>query len=231
MNDGSTDSNITEEEVVFALFLKESKPTFKYLSTDPVKIADAPRIVQSIEDAFERIGNKYFTDKFVGINVDGAGVNLGKHRGVRKLVQEKATWLQVIHCFNHRVELALKNAFKITAFEDINTMLCKLYYLYQKSAKCLSELRSLSETYDKTILKPMKASGIHWIDRKWRAMEIDFKNYGAYIRRLEQLSFTDSQALKQAKIEGHIKKWKQACCIVNIAIYLNVLSPIKRLAL
>ena len=110
-------------------------------------------------------------------------------------------------------------------------MLCKLYYLYQKSAKCLSELRSLSEAYDKAIPKRTKASGIHWIDHKWRATEIDFKNYGAYIRRLEQLSFTDSQALKLAKSEGHVKKWKQACCIVNIAIYFDVLSPIKRLAL
>ena len=219
MNDESTDSSVTEEEVVFVLFLKESTPTFKYLSTEPVKIADAPRIVPSIEDAFERIGNKYFTDKFVGINVNGAGANLGKHRGVGNLVQEKATWLQVIHCFNHRVELALKNAFKTTAFKDISTMLCKLYYLYQKSAKCLSELRSLSEAYDKAIPKPKKASGIHWIDHKWRATEIDFKNYGAYIRRLEQLSFTDSQALKLAKSEGHVKKMETSmlyCKYCNI---------------
>ena len=68
----------------------------------------------------------------MGINVNGASVNLGKHRGVGKLLQEKATWLQVIHCFNHLVELALKDAFITTGFEDIDTILCKLYYLYKK---------------------------------------------------------------------------------------------------
>ena len=68
-------------------------------------------------------------------------------------MQEKANWLQLIHCFNHRVEVALKGAFKTTAFKDIDTMLCKLYYLYPKSAKRLSELRTSSEAYDKTIHK------------------------------------------------------------------------------
>ena len=59
MNDGSTDSSVTKEEVIFVLVLKERTPTLKYLSIEPVKVAvaDAPRVVQNIEDAFERIGN------------------------------------------------------------------------------------------------------------------------------------------------------------------------------
>ena len=114
---------------------------------------------------------------------------------------KKATWLQMIHCFNHQVELALKDAFKTTAFEDIDTMLCKLSYLYQKSAMHLSELRALSEAYDKTIPKPTKASGTCQVDSKWRAMEILFKNYGDYISHLEHVSFTDSQALNGKKLK------------------------------
>ena len=73
---------------------------------------------------------KSFTNKRVRINANGASVNFGKHKGVSKLLKEKATWLQVIHCFNLQVELALKEAFKTTAFEDIDTMLCNLCYLY-----------------------------------------------------------------------------------------------------
>ena len=59
MNDGSTDSSVTKEEVIFVLVLKERTPTLKYLSIEPVKVAvaDAPGVVQNIEDAFERIGN------------------------------------------------------------------------------------------------------------------------------------------------------------------------------
>ena len=59
MNDGSTDSSVTKEEVIFVLVLKERIPTLKYLSIEPVKVAvaDAPGVVQNTEDAFERIGN------------------------------------------------------------------------------------------------------------------------------------------------------------------------------
>ena len=64
--------------MVFVLFLKEGTPTLKYLSIEPVKITDPPWIVQSIEDTFERIGNKSFTDKLVRIYVDGASINIEK---------------------------------------------------------------------------------------------------------------------------------------------------------
>ena len=67
------------------------KKVHEPLSIEPVKIADTPGLVPSIEDACERNGSKYFTDKLVGINVDGASVNVGKRRGVGKLIQEKAT--------------------------------------------------------------------------------------------------------------------------------------------
>ena len=47
---------------------------------------------------------------------------------------------------------------------------------------------------------------------------------------LEQLAQTDSQALKWVEICGLIKKWKNANLIINIAIHLGVLAPIKVLA-
>ena len=86
------------------------------------------------------------------------------------LLKGKSPWIQVIHCFNCRGELALKVAFRITSFEEVYSMLCKLYYLYQKSPKRLSELRELSEAYDKTAPKPSKATGTSWIDCEYGAM-------------------------------------------------------------
>ena len=134
--------------------------------------------------------------KLVGINIDGASVNLGKHKGMGTLLKEKSPWIQVIHCFNHYVELALKDAFRTTSFEEVDLMLCKLCYLYQKSPKHLNELRELSETYDKTIPKPSKATGTCWTDHNYRVMELFFKHFGPYMSHLEQLAQTDSQALK-----------------------------------
>ena len=81
--------------------------------------------------------------------MDGASVNLGKHQGVAARLKEMAPWLLVVQCFNHRLELAVKDAFTgLKAFEDIEEMLMKLYYLYQKSPKRLRDLRSFAEELD-----------------------------------------------------------------------------------
>ena len=230
LSDGSTDSSITEQEVIYVLYLLDGTPTVKYLSIESVKTADAKGIIESLEEAFSRIGITNFEDLLLGLNVDGASVNVGKHKGVGTQLKEKAPWLQVIHCFNHRVELALKDAFKNTQFEKIEEMLLKLYYLYQKSSKRLRELRELADAYEKTIPKPTKCNGTRWIDHKYKAMQIVYENYGVFISHLESLAQTDSQALKRNEIEGFSKKWKHSSYIINIAIFLDILSPLRRLA-
>ena len=44
---------------------------------------------------------------------------------------------------------------------------------------------------------------------------------------MESLAQTDSQALKRAEITGHTKKWTDPIYIVNMAIYLDILLPIR----
>ena len=77
-HDGSTDSSITEQEIIDVLYLKDEVPTVRYLSIETLNVVNAPGIVASIEDAFKRVSCKDFMGKLVGINVDGANVNLGR---------------------------------------------------------------------------------------------------------------------------------------------------------
>ena len=46
-------------------------------------------------------------------------------------------------------------------------MLSKLYWLYQKSAKRSTQLKVLSDTFEKLIPKPTKADGKRWINFKF----------------------------------------------------------------
>ena len=55
-------------------------------------------------------------------------------------------------------------------------------------------------------------------------MEIVLNDYGVYIKHLESLAHTDSQALKRGEIVGEAKKWKNAKCPIYLAIYLDVYS-------
>ena len=231
LTDGSTDSSVTKQEAIYILFLHDGIPKVRYFSVESISNANAAGIHEGIKTAFERFGITNFSDRIVGLNADGASVNMGEYRGLGKLVKESAPWLELVHCFNHRIELALKDAFDTSPFGKIVDMLTKLYYLYQKSPTRYRELRELSEVYEKSIPKPTKACGTRWIDHKYRAMQKVLQNYGAYMVHLESLSQTDSQAFKRAEIQGSLKKWKHASYPIYMSVYLDVLAPIRRISL
>ena len=167
----------------------------------------------------------------MGLNVDGASVNTGVHNGVGVLMQADSPWLQVIHCFNHRLELAIKDDFKNDNFNKIDEMLMRFYYLYKKFPKRLPELKRIAEAWENLVPKPSKSYGTRWIDHKLTSMKIMLENYGAYISHVESLSQTDSQALKRAELKGYLLEWKDASIPIFLAIYLDVLSLLKRLSL
>ena len=58
-------------------------------------------------------------------------------------------------------------------------------------------------------------------------MEIVLNNYGIYIKHLELLANTNSQTLKHAEIEREAKKLKNGKFPIHLAIYLDVLTPLK----
>ena len=86
----------------------------------------AAGMIDSIKTVLNRYGITLFKDRMSDLNVDGANVNIRVHRGVGTQLMEKALWLQVIHCFNHRVELGLKDEFTTIHFKNIEEMLCRL---------------------------------------------------------------------------------------------------------
>ena len=156
----------------------------------------------------------------LGLNCNGASVNLDQFGGLGALIKEKTQWL----------ELASKDAFENSAFAKIETILMKLYHLHQKSPKRYRELKELSEAYEKTITKTTKAHGTRWTDYKYRAMERVLDNYRPYIAHLESLCHANSQALERAELVGQAKKWKDATYPMYMAIYLIILSPICRIS-
>ena len=44
-------------------------------------------------------------------------------------MEHSALWLDLGHCFNHRIQLALNDPSDTSPFGDIDNMLMKLYYL------------------------------------------------------------------------------------------------------
>ena len=176
LTDGSTDTSVQEQELIYVLFVDEGKPRVAFLDIETPKSADAGGIYDCIVKAFTDFGIENFHERLVGINADGASVNMGTHTGVATRLKETAPWLLAIHCFNHRLELAVQDAFKgIKAFEDIDELLLKLYYYYQKSPKRLRDLRSFAEEFDHSVPKPVDNPEMQGFLNKWCRARIPFE--------------------------------------------------------
>ena len=153
-----------EEEVLYLLFLNEGKPEIKFFSIETPLHSTAEVLKEAISSAFKRTGVTEFPSNFQisRFQCRWRFGNTGIHRGLAQLLHESSPCLNVVHCFNHCFELAIKDMLKATFSKDINTLLNKLYYLYRKSPKRLRELHEFSAVYEKSVPKPAKANGTRW---------------------------------------------------------------------
>ena len=86
----------------------------------------------------------------------------------------------------HRLELAVKDALKGTAFNTVADMLLQLYHIYEKSPQkgCLEleeiamELKQCLQ-FDDADVRPVQASGSRWVSNKLNAMKRVLSNFGA----------------------------------------------------
>ena len=97
-------------------------------------------------------------------------------------------------CLAHQMELAIKDALTGTAFDVLDKMLLRLYYLYEKSPKKYRELEEIVSDvkqclqFDDGGNKPVRTSGSRWITHKLSALRRVLSRYGAYTNHIATLS-------------------------------------------
>ena len=123
-----------------------------------------------------------------GLNVDGANVNSGIQKGLGAKTKEEVDWLQLVHCFNHRLQLALKDAFSNSAFKLVQEFLNEIYSLYQTSPKRYHKLQRIAEAYGEILPKRTEDYRMRWIDHKLQAMRIGLDYHGPLISHMKSLS-------------------------------------------
>ena len=80
LQDGSTDTSISEQELVYVLFLNDGRAVLKFLRIENPQAAEAPHLVDWVKDTFHHFEIVEFSSHLHGLNVDGASVNLGIHK-------------------------------------------------------------------------------------------------------------------------------------------------------
>ena len=161
-------------------------------------------------DSFKENSLELALEKIVFSSSDGASVNCGKNSDVIKLLDEEYLWISFVWCFSHRLELALKDAFK-QYMEPVDKMLTHLHYLYTKPSKKHRELKNLYILKGKfkmytSGVRPMKATGTRWINHKLMALDLLIGKFRLHCVHLNDIISTTTNSKEKTTLEGKFNK-------------------------
>ena len=206
-------------------YFKISKPS----STSALGLFDL------LQEALQRIlGISAITAEdcsaLVGVGTDGAAVNVAG-AGLMGMVEGRLPWVVWSWCMAHRLELAVRDAFKGSTFDLIDDMLLRLYLLYEYSPKKCRELQEICSDLKQCLIldqedggiRPIRASGSRWIAHKWNAMKRILSKCRACTSHL--LALSEDQSVKandRAKLKGFYNKWIDARYILGCGCSLTL---------
>ena len=98
--------------------------------------------------------------------------------GICILFREDREWLTLIHCTNHRLQLAMKDAFLAdAAFKEVDKVLLEMYLITRDSGKVKGLLKSIEMRLDVMYVAFAKSDGTRFQNHKYRAIKALIINY------------------------------------------------------
>ena len=151
-----------------------------------------------------------FTKLLVSHCADGASINTGRYNGAcTQLRNDGREWLLIIHCSNHRLELAIADAYKTDVnFKDVDTFLLNVYTLFKNSGKLKSLLGTIALNLGVTSVSFIKNYGTRFQNHKYRAIKAALINLVKLYLLCENMIAGGSQVCRSsttlATLKGYI---------------------------
>lgn len=190
MSDGSTDTDVTQEEILYLRLCNKGKVEVSFVGIQAVERADAESITNSITSLMTRVcGEDKWQNKLVACATDGASVMTGERRGVvSRLKAKNGSHVLGIHCMAHRLELAFKASVKsCTLTSQVEDLLSGLHVFYHKSALNRANLRHSFMHLGQTALIPTRVGGTRWITHVLRALDHFLRGHQGLTHHLEKV--------------------------------------------
>ena len=178
LTDGTTDAAITEQEVMYLLYLDPDDfvPQLLFFTVSELHQGQDAAILKSgIVNSFTENGMEDALRKIVFFRSDGIWTNSGLKSGLITKLKEDFESVVFVWCLTYRLELAMKDSLK-TFMAPVDDSLRHLYYMYKNSNKKLRQLKSLFESlqeiyeFETKAFKPEKSLGTRWLDHKVRGI-------------------------------------------------------------
>lgn len=205
MADGSTDSGIIEQELLFVRYLNNGLPVNRFLTVQSVKHANADGILQAIDNGFNYANVINWKDGLVGFGADGASVMMGRQNGVLKKIKDDVPHLIEMHCVAHKLELGILDAFKDESIlTELKDLLQGIYKHYHYSPKALRELNELAQVLELSVLKPVSLLGTRWTPHLHRGLKVFLHNFAIIYTHFQNTAAQGNGA--SAVMQGRARK-------------------------
>ena len=179
MADGSTDSSVIEQEAVYIRYVYEGQAKTELLQLIDVEHSTSQGVLAGIYKALDLagIGPEVQKKKLVGLNLDGASVNMGIKNGVQRLMKDILPQILVNHCINHNLELAVLDLKKSEEhLQNFETTVKNIFNFYHWSPKRRRELSNIAVDLNEKLLRFGGLKQIRWLSSQKRATEQLTKN-------------------------------------------------------
>ncbi|KAK0135054.1 Zinc finger protein 862 [Merluccius polli] len=233
LSDGSTDTAVKEEELVYVRFCTKGNVNVKFIGIEAVEKADSANITQAIKNQMDA-ACKGWEGKLVACVTDGAAVMSGGKSGVVTRLKGDKTYVIGVHCMAHRLELSFSDAIKESAmFRRMDELLGGLYSFYHKSPLNRANLIKSYATLKAKPLMPTRIGGTRWVGHLLRALDHYLRGYPAIVLHLEQIQSPDAQGVRsvpQAKAKKFHSLAKESALLQFCGFLFDVLSHLSSLS-
>lgn len=185
MSDGSTDSSVKEEELVYVRWSHKGK--IEFVGIKSVEKAEAAHITSAIRDIMEGVCEEW-ESKLVALATDGAAVMVGAKSGVVSRLKGNRAYIIRIHCMAHRQELAFMDAINShVMFQRVEEFLSGLYTFYHTSPLNRANLVNSFQALGHKPLVPTRIGGIRWVGHLLRSLDHFLRGFQGIVQHLEQV--------------------------------------------
>ena len=236
MCDGSTDSAVVEEEMIFVRYIDRGEIRSRFVAVEQVERDDAVSITAAIKQACQTylgLDAAEFGRKLVGLGSDGAAVMQGRKGGVTGLLRKEQPLLQSVHCSSHRLELAYREVIKgRPQLLRVQTTLEGVFNLYHKSALNRSMLKRACAATNVKYLVPCRVGGTRWMPHTLRALTNFFTSYPGIVNHMQQLQQTTGNSSEsKAKARGLLKNILSRTWLLYASMLHDIVATMSTLAL
>ena len=104
--------------------------------------------------------------------------------------------------------------------------------MYEKSLKCLRELRELADMLEENVRKPERAHGTRWLQHMSRALQSLIVGYPVICAHLESMASKESNTKPADKVrfKSYLKKLASFKFVLYMLFFDSLLNPLAALS-